>query len=77
MKKSFKDFSFIQTFLFTTIIFLIIVILIEFLYSLTNLTFSEALEGLKNEKFLIRKGIAALVYGLIMTLYFKRHSLKK
>lgn len=77
MKKSFKDFSFIQTFLFTSLIFLVIVVLIEFLYSLTNLTFNEAFQGLQNKKFLMRKGIAALVYGLIMTLYFKRHSLKK
>ena len=72
MKKSFKDMSFLQTFFVVAGIFLIIVILIEFLYGLTQMSFEEALSGLINTKYLIRKLIGAVIYGLIMTFYFKR-----
>jgi hypothetical protein len=34
--------------------------------------FDEALTGLGNPKYLLRKILGALIYGLIMTLYFKR-----
>ena len=72
MKKSFQEYSFIQTFIVTAVIFLIIVLLIEFFYALTQMSFNEALAGLANPKYLLRKLIGALVYAIIMTLYFKR-----
>lgn len=72
MKRSFKDFSFLQTFLATALIFLVIVILIEFLYGLTKVSFEEALSGLMDPKYLIRKLVGSVIYALIMTFYFKR-----
>ena len=72
MKKSFKDLSFLQTFIVIAVIFLVIVILIEFLYGLTSLTFEEAIAGLSNPKYLIRKLAGSVIYALIMTFYFKR-----
>jgi len=72
MKKSFKDLSFLQTFLAVAGIFLVIVILIEFLYGLTQMSFDEALAGLSNPKYLIRKLVGSVIYALIMTFYFKR-----
>ena len=72
MKKSFQEYSFIQTFIVTAMIFLIIVLLIEFFYALTQMSFNEALSGLANPKYLLRKLLGALVYAIIMTLYFKR-----
>jgi len=72
MKKSFKDLSFLQTFLMIAVIFLVIVILIEFLYGLTRVTFDEAIAGLSNPKYLIRKLAGSVIYALIMTFYFKR-----
>ena len=72
MKKSFQEYSFIQTFIVTAVIFLIIVLLIEFFYALTQMSFNEALAGLANPKYLLRKLIGALVYAIIRTLYFKR-----
>ena len=72
MKKSFKDLSFLQTFLVIAGIFLVIVILIEFLYGLTSMTFDEAITGLSNPKYLIRKLVGSVIYALIMTFYFKR-----
>ncbi len=72
MKKSFKDLSFLQTFLLIAGIFLVIVILIEFLYGLTQMSFDEALTGLSNTKYLVRKLVGAIIYALIMTFYFKR-----
>lgn len=77
MKKSFKDLSFLQTFLIVAGIFLVIVVLIEFLYSLTQLSFNEALSGLTNTKYLIRKLVGSVIYALIMTFYFKRKRPKK
>ena len=72
MQKKFKDFSFLQTFLVTAIIFLIIVIVIEFVYGLTKVGFEEALRGLSNPTYLLRKFVGAIIYALIMTFYFKR-----
>ncbi len=72
MKKSFKDLSFLQTFLVIALIFLVIVILIEFLYGLTNVSFEEAIAGLSDPKYLIRKLVGSVIYALIMTFYFKR-----
>lgn len=72
MKKSFKDLSFLQTFLVIAVLFLVIVILIEFLYGLTRVTFDEAIAGLSNPKYLIRKLAGSVIYALIMTFYFKR-----
>jgi len=72
MKKSFNDLSFLQTFLITAVIFLVIVVLIEFLYGLTQVSFEEAIAGLRNPKYLIRKLVGSLIYALVMTLYFKR-----
>ena len=72
MKKSFKDLSFLQTFFVIAAIFLVIVILIEFLYGLTQMSFEEALAGLSNTKYLIRKFVGSVIYALIMTFYFKR-----
>ena len=69
--------SFLQTFLVIAGIFLIIVVLIEFLYSLTQLSFNEALTGLTNTKYLIRKLVGSVIYALIMTFYFKRKRQKK
>ena len=77
MKKSFKDLSFLQTFLLIAVIFFIIVILIEFLYGLSSVTFEEALAGLSNPKYLLRKLFGALIYAIIMTLFFKRKRKKK
>ena len=64
--------SFLQTFLVVAGIFLVIVILIEFLYGLTKMSFDEALTGLSNTKYLVRKLVGAVIYALIMTFYFKR-----
>ena len=72
MKKSFKDLTFLQTFLAIAVLFLVIVILIEFLYGLTRVTFDEAIAGLSNPKYLIRKLAGSVIYALIMTFYFKR-----
>ena len=72
MKKSFENYSFIQTFLITAVIFIVIVLLIEFFYALTQMSFDEALTGLANPKYLLRKLIRAVIYAVIMTFYFKR-----
>ncbi|MGA9271377.1 MAG: hypothetical protein WBV45_12200 [Lutimonas sp.] len=72
MKKSFESYSFVQTFVVTAIIFLIIVLLIEFFYALTQVSFEEAIVGLGDPKYLLRKLVGAMIYAIIMTLYFKR-----
>ena len=72
MQKKFKDLSFLQTFMVTALIFLVIVLLIEFLYGLTKVSLNEALSGLTNPQYLLRKLVGAVIYALIMTFYFKR-----
>ena len=76
MLKNFKNFSFVKTVIITSLAFLIIVILIEFLYGLIKYSFDDAILNLSNTKYLIRKFVAAIIYGLIMTLYFKRKKKK-
>jgi hypothetical protein len=76
-KRSFESYSFIQTFVITGVIFLIIVLLIEFFYALTQVSFEEALTGLANPKYLLRKLVGAGIYAIIMTLYFKRKRKKE
>ena len=76
-KRSFESYTFLQTFFVTAIIFLIIVLLIEFFYALTQVSFEEALVGLGNPKYLLRKLIGAMIYAIIMTLYFKRKRKKE
>lgn len=72
MKQHFSDWSFIKTFIVIGLIFLIVVLIIEFLYGLTQVSFEEALTGLSNPKYLIRKLVGSVIYALVMTLYFKR-----
>ncbi len=72
MKKSFQEYSFMQTFLVTGILFLIIVLLIEFFYGLSQVSLEEAVAGLTDPKYLLRKVVGAVIYALIMTFYFKR-----
>jgi hypothetical protein len=36
------------------------------------MSFEEALAGLSNTKYLIRKLVGSVIYALIMTFYFKR-----
>lgn len=72
MKKSFRDLSFAQTFIAIAFIFLVIVVLIEFLYGLTQVSFADALAGLSDPTYLLRKLVASVIYALIMTFYFKR-----
>lgn len=76
-KRSFESYSFVQTFFVTAIIFLIIVLLIEFFYALTQVSFEEAVVGLANPKYLLRKVVGAMIYAIIMTLYFKRKRKKE
>ena len=76
-KRSFESYSFVQTFFVTALIFLIIVLLIEFFYALTQVSFEEALVGLGNPKYLLRKVVGAMIYAIIMTLYFKRKRKKE
>ena len=76
-KRSFESYSFVQTFAITAIIFLIIVLLIEFFYALTQVSFEEAVMGLANPKYLLRKLVGAMIYAIIMTLYFKRKRKKE
>lgn len=76
MKKKFQDLSVLQTFLIVTAIFLVIVVLIEFFYALSKVSFDEALIGLSDPKYLLRKVIGGIIYGAIMTFYFKRKQKK-
>ena len=60
----------------TALIFLVVVLLLEFFYALSQVGFEEALLGLSDAKYLIRKLVGSVIYALIMTAYFKRKDLK-
>lgn len=76
MKIRFEEYSFAKTFLVTGLIFLVIVLLLEFFYATSQFGFDEALAGLSDAKYLVRKLVGSVIYALIMTAYFKREDLK-
>ena len=61
----------------TGLIFLAVVLLLEFFYASSQVGFEEALSGLSDKKYLVRKLVGSVIYALIMTGYFKREDLKK
>lgn len=68
-----NKFSFIKLVLYTASIFLIIVLIIEFLYSLTTKeTVTEIFNNMKTPIYIIKKIVSSLIYGIIMAYFMKR-----
>ena len=76
MKIRFEEYSFGKTFLVTGLIFLVIVLLLEFFYNMSQVGAEAALAILSDSKYLLRKLVGSVIYALIMTAYFKRADLK-
>jgi len=72
-----KKLSFIKYALLSAFIFLVVVFLMEFLYSLTGKdSVDTIIKSMTSFNYLIRKIIPALVYGFIMAYFLKRKAKK-
>ena len=68
-----KGLSFIKLVFLSAFIFLIIVLLIELLYALTGKeSIAQIIANISNIKYLIKKGVSSLLYGIIMALFLKK-----
>jgi uncharacterized membrane protein len=68
-----NKYSFLKLVLFTASIFLVIVLIIEFLYSLTTKeTVTEITNNMKTPMYIIKKIVSSLIYGIIMAYFMKR-----
>lgn len=68
-----KNMSFFKLVLLSAIVFLAIVLLIEFLYSLTSKeSVSQIVDNMTTTNYMIRKVVSSLVYGIIITFFMKK-----
>lgn len=65
--------SFIKLALFSALIFLVIVLIIEILYSLTGKnSIDQIITTMTQTNYMIKKGVSALIYGTIMAYFMKK-----
>jgi len=70
-----NKYSFLKLVFFTASIFLVIVLIIEFLYSLTTKeTVTEIINNMKTPMYIIKKIVSSLIYGVIMAYFMKRRA---
>jgi len=68
-----KNMSFVKLVFLSAIVFLIIVLLIEFLYSLTSKTpVSQIIKNMTTTNYMIKKVVSSLIYGIIITFFMKK-----
>ena len=73
LKNNSKNPSFIKYFILSSLAFFIIVLLIEFLYSLaTKETTEQIIQNMTKTRYLTTKIISALIYGVIMALFIQQ-----
>lgn len=68
-----KNMSFVKLVLLSAFVFLVIVLLIEFLYSLSSKEpVNQIIDSMTTTSYMIRKGVSSLVYGIIITFFMKK-----
>lgn len=76
MRKKFEKLSFIRMIIVASILFLIIVVIIDFLIALTKFSLEDVLANMSTLTYIYRKLIVAFVYGLIIAFIYKRRQKK-
>ncbi len=68
-----NNMSFAKLVFFAAFIFLVVILLIEFLFSLNSCeSTTQLFSKITSTDYLIKKGIGSLLYGVIMALLMKR-----
>ncbi len=72
MRKRFESMSFSKMILVSCVMFLIIVVFIEFLFSLSKHNLEDTLAYMATPDFIIRKLVAAVIYGVIIAVIYRK-----
>jgi hypothetical protein len=76
MRDKFEKLSFTKMIVVASILFLIIVIVIDFFIALTKVSLEDVLANMLTLTYISRKVIVAFVYGLIISFIYKRKQKK-
>jgi len=76
MRDRFEKLSFTKMIVVASILFLIIVVIIDFFIGLTKFSLQEVLSNMSTLTYISRKIIVAFVYGLIIAFIYKRKQKK-
>ena len=76
MRDKFEKLSFTKMIVVASILFLIIVIVIDFFIALTKVSLEDVLANMSTLTYISRKLIVAFVYGLIIAFIYKRKQKK-
>lgn len=76
MRDKFEKLSFTKMIVVASILFLIIVVIIDFFIALTKFSLQEVLNNMSTLKYIFTKLIVAFVYGLIIAFIYKRKQKK-
>ena len=76
MRDKFEKLSFTKMIVVASILFLIIVVVIDFFIALTKVSLDDVLANMSTLTYISRKLIVAFVYGLIIAFIYKRKQKK-
>ena len=76
MRDKFEKLSFTKMIVVASILFLIIVVVIDFFIALTKVSLEDVLANMSTLTYISRKLIVAFVYGLIIAFIYKRKQKK-
>ena len=76
MREKFEKLSFTKMIIVASILFLIIVVVIDFFIALTKFSLEDVLANMSTMKYISRKLLVAFVYGLIIAIIYKRKQKK-
>lgn len=76
MKQRFEKLSLPKMIIVSAILFLIIVVLIDFIMAISKFSFEDVMSNMLTIKYAMRKLIVAIVYGLIIGFIYKRKQKK-
>jgi len=76
MREKFEKLSFARMIVVASILFLIIVVIIDFFIALTKFSLQDVLANMSTLTYISRKLIVAFVYGLIIAFIYKRKQKK-
>ena len=72
MKDKFEKLSFTKMIIVASILFLIIVVIIDFFISLSKFSVEDVIANMTTMTYISRKLLVAFVYGLIIAFIYKR-----
>lgn len=76
MRRRFEKLSLPKMIIVSTILFLIIVVAIDFIIALSKFSLEDVLSNMLTVKYAIRKLVVAVVYGLIIGFIYNRKQKK-